>query len=66
MKTPTEQLLETEEQLKEIHNKKVALLDKYGIFGGGQAVNQQFHLLNKQEDNLESIKKQLEIQLNKA
>lgn len=35
-----------DEKIKELQAQKVALLDKYGIFGGGIEVNKQFQAIN--------------------
>lgn len=45
---------EIEKRLKEIQAQRVALLDKHGVFGGGQVVNRMFGRLNEQYDKLES------------
>jgi len=40
--------------LKDLHERKAALLDKYGIFGGGEMVNIQHDRLNKSIDKVEA------------
>ena len=49
-----EELSETEKEqkIKELRNQKTALLDKYGIFGGGSYVNQAHLRINAQLEAL--------------
>ena len=58
VKQPT--LDELKSLRKDLHDRKVALLDKYGIFGGGEMVNVQHEVLNKSIDKVESQIKALE------
>lgn len=44
-----------EQRMKEIQAERVALMDNHGLFGGGQAVNQRFHALNTEYDNLNKL-----------
>lgn len=43
---------ERQSRIKELQSQKVALLDKYGIFGGGQLVNRMHEAINIQLEQL--------------
>jgi hypothetical protein len=45
LKAPTQDELKA--ILKDLHNRKTALLDKHGLFGGGEIVNMQHDVINK-------------------
>jgi hypothetical protein len=45
-------LPENEERIKELYAQKTALLDKYGLFGGGWEVNAEHHLINQELEKL--------------
>tara|TARA_R110000868_G_C10728287_1_gene751362 strand:+ start:193 stop:369 length:177 start_codon:yes stop_codon:yes gene_type:complete len=52
LKAPTQDELKA--ILKELHERKTALLDKYGIFGGGEMVNMQHDVINKSIEKVEA------------
>lgn len=62
MKVTAPTLEELEALERDLHNRKAALLDKHGIFGGGQVVNMQHDVLNKSLDKVEQQIKNLTIQ----
>lgn len=39
-------------KIKELQQKKVELLDKYGLFGGGESINILHNSINKQLETL--------------
>lgn len=45
---------ELEALAEDIQNRRVALLDKYGLFGGGEIVNMKFDVLNKSYDKIQA------------
>jgi len=44
--------VERENRITELYNAKVALLDKYGIFGGDAEVNRLHENINKELESL--------------
>tara|TARA_R110000803_G_scaffold57459_1_gene115372 strand:+ start:768 stop:944 length:177 start_codon:yes stop_codon:yes gene_type:complete len=52
LKAPTQDELKA--ILKELHERKTALLDKYSIFGGGHLVNMQHDVINKSIEKVEA------------
>ena len=52
LKAPTQDELKA--ILKELHERKTALLGKYGIFGGGHLVNMQHDVINKSIEKVEA------------
>ena len=51
IKAPTVEELQI--LMQDIQDRRTALMDKYGLFGGGEMVNLQMDVLNKSYDKLE-------------
>jgi hypothetical protein len=58
VKQPT--LEELKSLRQELNQRKAALLDKHGIFGGGEVVKAQHHVINKSIEKLSAQIKELE------
>lgn len=46
---------EIQAKLEEIHKKRTDLMDKYGLFGGGEEINKLFSQLNLDYRNYEAL-----------
>lgn len=44
---------ELQKLMQDIQDRRTTLMDKYGLFGGGEMVNLQMDVLNKSYDKLE-------------
>lgn len=42
--------MDPDTRLKQIQEQRARLLDRFGIFGGGSALNRVFNLLNQEEE----------------
>ena len=50
IKKPTKE--ELKKMMQDIQDRRVKLMDKHGLFGGGEMVNLQMDVLNKSYDKL--------------
>lgn len=44
--------MDNTQRIQQLQNRKVALLEQHGLFGGGQFVNRQFAAINTELENL--------------